>query len=271
MLEDGNAPSDPAEAEIANILAGTSDTDTADEASQMPVPQEGAAQTQGTPQQPQGFSFGGRVYKTKEEAEKAHNSLYGKFSGQQSILNQLRSALKNPKRLQELAQDPEWSEILGKLGVREMRDQYQQEQQAASQRGPDYSKLPPELQGWMREQGQRFAAHDLEREEWGFEKKLGRSVTDEEHNSVMKIIGRIGDLTYEEAWKLAFHDRLLKEAGAKAQTAASSPKGHRPLPVAGFIPGVKLNLKKPVQDMSKAEWREYVKGSEEFKNLTSRG
>lgn len=266
MPDDGtNAAPDAEALDINAILSGTSDSsDTTTESVDGTTPQ-------GAAKEASEFRFGGRSYKTQQDAEKAHNALYGKYSQQQSVLNQLKAALKDPKKLAVLARDPEWSTILAKLGIQEAQEEYDADEEAEAAAGRDYSKLPVELQGFVHDQKVQAASLVLDREEWAFERKLGRSVTAEEHNSVMEIIGRAQNLTYEEAYKLANHDRMLTEAGKKAAAQGQTkPNGERPPPHAAFIPGVKMDLKKPLTQMSKAEAREHLRQSDEFKNLMSR-
>lgn len=254
-----------AELDIQSILSGTSDEDTTGQATDTSGQQavEGQTATE--------FSFGGRAYKSKAEAEKAHNAIYGKYAEGQGIINSLKVALRDPARLKTLLADPQWAAILSKLGIKQAVEDFEQEDEKALQEGPDYSKLPQEMQHFVQEQEVKAAGWELDREEWSFERKLGRSVTNEEHDAVMRIIARADNLTYEEAWKLAFHDKLLKDAHTKAAAGSSQKaKDGRPPPIPGFVPGVKLDLKKPLDKMSKTEFREHLRGSDEFKQLMSR-
>lgn len=261
MPDETNAASD-AELDIQSILTGTSsEEETTGETAQAGQGTQAAAE----------FKFGGRSYKTQADAEKAHNTLYGKYAEQQGILNQLKAALKDPAKAAALANDPQWAPIMAKLGIQQASEEIDREEQEDKLAGRDYSKLPPELQTFIYDQQVEAAGYKLDREEWAFERKLGRAVTDEEHNAVMRIIARAQDLTYEEAWKLANHDKLLKEAAQKANAkGANGNQPNRPAPRPGFVPGVKLDLKKSITDMSKAEFREHLKQSDEFKKLLSR-
>ncbi len=205
---DGNLGGQPdIAADIDSILSGgTSQND--------PTPGSALApQQQG--QQNQGYKFGGRSYQSQQEAEKAHNQLYGKYSEQQQLFNKLKSALKDPEAYRQFAQNPEWRDILGKLGVEEAEAEYE-EAQAQESGGPAIQNLPPQLQEAYRQIQIDRETFKLDREEAGFEKKLGRPVSAEEHNAVMSIIAKADSLTYEQAFKLAFHDKPVKEAAAMA-------------------------------------------------------
>lgn len=225
----------------------------------------------GNPSQDQGslgqemsevFKFGGRQYKTQQEAEKAHNQLYGKFSESQNVLKQLKAALKDPAKLAQFQRDPAMAPILAKLGIQQAQEEFEAEE--AEQ---DSQEFTPE--SFIQQLQVQSAQTALDREEWNFERKLGRPVTDDEHNAVMKIITRAGTLSYAEAWKLAFHDKMLREAQARQKAEVEKLKSPRPRPSAGFIPGVKMDLKKPLTQMTNAEAREHLRNSEDFKNLMS--
>lgn len=250
--------------DIESILSGTSGQPESTTQSQ------GVTLQQGSGQAATEFVWGGRKYPTREAAEKAHNTLYGKYAEQQSIFNQLKAALKDPRKLAQFSKDPQWAPILAKLGIQQAEEDFEAQEEEAASRGEDYSNLPPQVQQFIHQQKVQAASLALDREEWAFERKLGRPVTNQEHDTVMQVIARAQDLTYEEAWKLAFHDKLLKEAHEKAAKAAPAAKGQRPPPIPGFVPGVKMDLKKPITDMTKAEFREHLKNSDEFKKLMSR-
>lgn len=251
--------------DIESILTGTSQSESA------------GSSAPGTPNTTQGqapageFTFGGRKYPSQQEAEKAHNTLYGRFSESQGVLNQLKAALKDPELMARFQADPKWAPILAKLGIQAAEEEVEEEREEDAQRGEDYSQLPPSMQQFIHQQKVESAGYKLDREEFQFERKLGRPVTDAEHNATMKIISRASNLSYEEGWKLAHHDRLLKESAEKAARSAPPAKGGRPAPLPSFVPGVKLDLKKPIGDMSKTEYREHLRNSDEFKNLMSRG
>lgn len=248
-------PSPDAGLDIESIISGTSDEDTAATAP------DSSGQGQG-----QEFTWGGRKYQTRQAAEQAHNKLYGEFSKQKEFMNRLKSlAQRDPEAFSALSRDPEWAGILSKLGLQEAREQVEEDERETEASGAqDFESLRDEIRV-------ERAAMSLEREESHFEKRLGRTLTDEEHNAVMKVIASSPSLNFEQAFKLAFHDKLLAEAQKKAEAAASArTPQQRPRPGALNIPGVKIDTKKKPEDMTDAEWRESLKQSPEFRNLMSR-
>lgn len=242
--------------DIASMLDGTSS-------------QQDTTNGSGDPSQDQGqlsgemadvFKFGGRAYKTQQEAEKAHNQLYGKFSESQNVLKQLKAALRDPAKLAQFQRDPSMAPILAKLGIQQAEEDMEAEEEARQQQESDPQSYAEGL-------AQDRAGLALDREEWAFERKLGRSITDDEHNAVMRIIARAGTLTYAEAWKLAFHDKMLRDAQARQKAEVQKLTRPKPGPGAHFIPGVKMDLKKPLSQMTNAEAREHLRNSDDFKNL----
>jgi hypothetical protein len=111
----------------------------------------------------------------------------------------------------------------------------------------------------------------LEREEQQFERKLKRPLSDDEHNSVMRVLQRASSLSYEEAFNLAHHKRMM-DASAKRAGQQAKPGNGRSKPPPMHVPGLKTegNGKKPA-DMSAGEFREYLKGTQEFSDMVSRG
>lgn len=214
--------------------------------------------------QSDGYKFGGRSYKTQQEAEQAHNKLYGKYSEQQSMLNQLKGALKNPKLFAELSKDPAYAQILAKLGIQQAEEEMDAEAEEDEREAGEVS-----VQSLAQQIKMDRAQFSLEREESKFERKLGRDLKSDERDAILAMIGRAPELTYEEAYKLAFHEKLLKEAQARA---GANGRGtvNRPPPTPLNIPGVKLDTKKAVGEMSKAEFREHLRQSPEFQGLMQR-
>jgi len=259
-----DAGASDAELDIQSLLSGTSDTDTAGQEAAESELAQGA-------QAADVFKFGGRQYKSQEEAEKAHNTLYGKYSEQQGIVKRLKQLLSDPKALQTLSRDPKWAPIIAKLGIQQAEEEAQADEEVAGEAEEefDWSTIPEPLQKAYRQMEVSQASIGLEREEWAFERKLGRPITDDEHNAVMRLIQKHDQLTYAEAWKLAFHDKMLKEAQAERGKASADKTRPRPIPGIG-MPGVKMDTKKRVEDMTGAEFREHLRQSDEFKNLMSR-
>lgn len=250
------------EMDIQSILTGTSGSTDTTQGSGLGGSSQSGSQSEG------GYTFAGRTFKGgQKEAEAWANKVYGQSSEQKGIINWLKTkGLKDPELLSQLAQDPEWADTLAKLGI---------EVGADATRGEDvdeneYAEGDDSPQAIMNQLKVDRAGFALEREEMAFERKLGRQVKEEEHNQVMGIIERAPSLSYAEAWKLAFHDRMLKEAHMKAQQGGQgSRRGNRPPPIPG-IPGTKVDPKKSITEMSPSEWRESLRQSDEFQNLMSR-
>ena len=209
-----------------------------------------------------GFKFGGKSYESQQAAEQAHNKLYGQFSDTKSTLNQLKEALQDPKLFAQFSKDPKWSSILAKLGIQQAEETFDRDLQEDAQAQGQFN--PQQL---MYEARVERAESQLEREEWRFERELGRAVTNDEHKTVLGLIAQHHTLTYKQAWDLAFHEKMMKEALSKAQAQGQRPKGNRPPPLPPGIPGVKLDTKKSIGNMTNAEWRENLRQSPEIQDL----
>lgn len=232
----------------------------------------------------------GREYPSLEEASKAHGALYGKYAEGQQILNWFKERLKtDPGLMEKLAGDPKWSGIAAKLGMQAAIEDLQRRRSAGRGENAeeddqedeipvvDPAKLPPEVRpmwDYLERQRQEFAVwrelQQLRWEESEFEKELKRPLTADEKKAVYGLLERAQGLTVKEAWILANHERMLREAVAKASAKAAPNKSRegRPAPVPGVgIPGVPLDLKKDPLKMNPAEWREYLKQTEEFQKL----
>jgi hypothetical protein len=113
------------------------------------------------------------------------------------------------------------------------------------------------------------------REEWAFERKLGRPLSEREQQAVYQQIDRSENLTYEEAYFLAHREQLLRsraQAGAQAEGATAPMQGSsRPKPPPRSMPGTPAPGKKSVKDMSEQEWKENLRQSGVIKELMSRG
>lgn len=259
-MGDTNMGGGGSEMDIQSILTGTSgDTET--------TPGAGAGESSLSQTQPGGgYTFAGRTFKGgQKEAEAWANKVYGQSTEQKGILNWLKTkGFQDPELLERLAQDPEWADMLGKLGIEFGAED------ARSREAEDAMAGDENSQSIMDAHREALAGITLDREEMSFERKLGRQVTEQEHNAVMGVIERAPSLSYAEAWKLANHDRLLKEAAMRSQQQAGpGRKGNRPPPIPG-IPGVKVDLKKPITAMNREEWRQSLKNSDEFQNLMRR-
>ncbi len=209
--------------------------------------QEGG-QTQG-----QTFKFANREYPNQAEAEKTFNKLYGRFSETQGLQKKLTELFKrDPDALRELARDPAWAEILGKMGIDAAAREVEERRNQETQEGPqDWNQLRDEI-------SVERAQYGLEREQFKFEKKLGRDLSGDELKAVLGTIETSPSLSFEQAFKLSFHDKLLKDAAMKAgRPSQSAGNVNRPPPPKALgISGEKLNLSKPSHQMSKEEARE---------------
>ena len=253
MQDEMNQGSD-APPDIGAILAGgtSADADTT----------EGGGSGTGTGQGSDGFKFGGKSYADQKTAEAAHNKLYGKYSESQGLLKQLKDSLSNPALFAKYSKDPAFAEILGKLGIQQAEEDLEREvdEEEAGRGGMDIQSLHEQIKVDR-------ASFSLEREETRFERKLGRDLSDDEHNAIVRIIGDAPSLTFEQAYKLAFHDKLMREAAEKSAGGGRPQNGNRPRPTPPGIPGTKLDLKKNIVDMNKEEWRQSIRQSEAFQNL----
>lgn len=264
MADNVGGESDQGNQDIESILSGTSPSDTTGGASERQgATSDQTSQGQGNGQE---FRFAGRTFKGgMKDAEKWANTTYGKYSEQQQMVNWLKTkGLTDPDLLETLSQDPEWSDMLAKLGIEGARERAEADEADDAQSGDDPRSVLQDIKVSQ-------AGLTIDREEMSFERKLGRQVTDDEHDAVMGIIGRAPSLTYAEAFKLAFHDKMLTEAQKKAQAAGQGRgrTGNRPPPIPG-VAGTKMDLKKSVRDMNGAEWRESLRQSDEFRNLMNR-
>lgn len=234
--------------DINSVLGTSPQGDTAGTGSDQSVSAQGEGTQAGT------FKFGGKDYASQSDAEKAFNKLYGKFSEGQGLQKQLTQLLRrDPNALAELAQDPEWAEMLSKMGIdaasKEVSDRQNQERAEAPQNWDEYR------QQWDVERHQ----FRLEQEQSKFEKKLGRDLAPDEARAVFDIIGNAPSLSIEQAYRLAFHDKLLKEAVAKATSGRSANTSGRPKPPPSLMPGSKLDMKKPIHLQNKDEARESMR------------
>lgn len=186
--------------------------------------------TQSAPQSQQEKLLAGK-YKTVQDLEKGYLSQNKGYQQQSQRAKQLESMLQNPKFADWAAKDPEMREALSKLGYElQEEDSRQDERQSGG--------------AWNGDQNDpRFVAEVVRQEsrmQWDqfrFEKKLGRDLSDQEIRNVKQQIVMAPRLTWEQAWKLTPH--FEKEMAAKHEkelTAARgrSPVGNRPRPV---VPG----------------------------------
>jgi hypothetical protein len=216
------------------------------------------------------YKFAGRTWKGgQKEAEAAWNKIYGGYSERQGLVNALKGA--DAETLAVLARDPKVAQILAKFGI---------------------SAAEVEAQGLMdRRQGgeQQMSHEDMQREiklerhqnrilreEWAFERKMGRPVSEREQQAVYKQLERSEDLSYEEAYFLAHRQQILKaQAQQRAASGTAAPglaqEGGRPKPPPRSMPGSAVPGKKSMADMSEQEWKNNLRESGLIKEMLSKG
>lgn len=214
----------------------------------------------------QGFKFAGKEYKDQSAAEKSFQKLYGKYSENQNIINTVKKALNNPDLMESLSEDPAWADIFAKLGIDmavENAEKSGMEDEESSQ-NPNMDRV---YQEWQVER-EEFR---LEREQSKFEKKLGRDLSRDEQTAILRIISRASSLTFEEAWKLAMHDKLLAQQNqARAAANPQKPASNRPAPPPVRTPGAPAPGRKGVAQMSNSEWKDNLANDPEIRELLSR-
>lgn len=216
------------------------------------------------------YKFGGRTWKGgQKEAEAAFNKIYGGYSEQRGFINALKEAAKrDPESLAALARDPKMAGILSKLGIQAAEQRFQRDLEGEREETLSHDDV-------MREIGIERRQNAILREEWAFERKLGRPITPREQEAVYRMIERAENLTYEEAYFLAHREQLLKRQ-AQAAAASSTPQpgstqaGGRPKPPPRNVPGSPAPGKKSVAEMSEQEWKENLKQSGIIKELLSK-
>jgi hypothetical protein len=215
------------------------------------------------------YKFAGRTWKGgQREAETAWNKMYGKFSESQGLLNQLKQIAKDdPELAQELSQDPRLAGIFAKLGV----ESAEQSIRGNSQRQQGNGMSPEDYHQELVIERQQ---NRILREEWGFERKLGRQLSEREQQAVYKQLERSENLSYEEAYFLAHREQIMKrQAQANAAQGQGLPQnaGGRPKPPPRSMPGTPAPGRKSVSDMSESEWKDNLRQSGVIKELMSRG
>lgn len=227
--------------------------------------ESGGIEQAGGQAQGQAFKFAGRDYANQSAAEKAVKQLYGQFADTKGLVNTIKKAMNNPEMLEALKDDPQWAPILEKLGIESATDEVRrQDRQQAGQ--------PQSQEQIYREWQIERDIDRIEREEWRFEKQLGRSLTPEERRNTLQMIKQADTLTFDQAYFLGNKDRVLAQARQPAAPAGGAkPAGNRPAPppVRGSQGGP-VNGKKGVHQMGANEWKENLRNSEEFKEILSR-
>lgn len=231
---------------------------------------QGGTQQQGVDAQAQAaapFKFAGRTWNGgQKEAEAAWNKLYGGYSDRQGLVNALKNG--NPELLAAIAQDPKMAQILGKLGIEAAKQAYGGQRQMGAQEQMSPEQMVQEFRIERRQ-------NEILREEFAFEKQLGRPLTPKEMDAVYAVLQRAGnEVSYEEAYFLAHRQQLLRQqaqVNAAQQGAQAQQASGRPKPPPRSIPGTPAPGRKSVKDMSKEEWRANLKQSGLVQQMMSKG
>lgn len=262
----GGSPDASGSMDLDSLLGGTSPQGETTPGLQDGMPGQGD-DLGGTPEP---YKFGGRTWKGgQKEAETAWNKVYGAYSEQKGLVNALKEvAQRDPELASRLAQDPRVAQILAKFGINSAKSEMDGLMDRRQDGQPSYEDIQKEI---------KLERHQnrILREEWGFERKLGRPITEREQQAVYKQLERSEDLTYEEAYFLAHRQQILR-AQAQQRAAGTVPpgpaqEGGRPKPPPRSMPGTPAPGKKSVSDMSEAEWKDNLRQSGIVKELMSRG
>lgn len=211
----------------------------------------------------QAFKFAGREYANQSAAEKAVKQLYGQFADTKGIVNTIKKALNNPELLEALQGDPQWAPILEKLGIEAAAEEVARQDRQTGQ--------PQSQEQIYREWQIERDIDRIEREEWRFEKQLGRSLSPEERRNTLQMIKQADTLTFEQAYFLGNRERVMAQARQPAVQPNGKPAGNRPAPppVRGSQGGP-VSGKKGVHQMKDPEWKENLRNSPEFQEILSR-
>lgn len=255
MAPEGNAT--PVESPLLND-SGAASGDSLEQA--LGLQDSGAYQAGG---QAQGqFKFAGRNYANQAAAEKWVNELRGKHSESQGLMNTVKKALNDPELLEALQQDPKWAPILEKLGIEAEAQDVRRQDARQQQSTPE-----EQHREWQVERD----IDRLEREEYRFERQLGRPLTAEERRNTLLMIKQADTLSWEQAYWLGNRESVMAQARQPAVPPTGRPAGNRPAPppVRGSQGGP-MTTKKGVHQMKDAEWKENLRNSDEMKEILSR-
>lgn len=213
--------------------------------------------------QPQ-YKFAGKEYPNQAAAEAAYKKLYGSYSETRGIVNTVKEALKNPELLEALSEDPKWASIFAKLGIEADGAQQNSDERPERQNGQSNQEFQQQMRQWQVERD----VDRIEREEFRFERELGRPLNQEERRATLEIVRRAESLSFKEAYQLANHERLLEES--RKAGSAPRPSSGRPAPPPSRLPGQKVSTQKPVNKMSDSEWKENLRTDPDIRELLSR-
>lgn len=214
------------------------------------------------------FKFSGREWDNQQAAEKWANKTYGQLSESQGIIKMVKAILQDPERLRAASQDPNWAPILAKLGIEAAEDELGESDEPTEEGEANPADREQELGRQLEVRMHRF---DLKMELADLQEEIGRKMTDEEWNATLKLIQKHQSLTARDAYFLANRERIMSAQQKKlTEMKDAATKKARPRPLPTGVPGTHFDLKKKVEDMSDAEFREYVKSTPDFQALVSR-
>jgi hypothetical protein len=230
---------------------------------ELGLQESGTSSAGGQSQQGQAFKFAGREYPNQQAAEKAVKQLYGQFADTKGIMNTVKKALNDPELLEALQDDPKWAPILEKLGIEEAGRQVREADRRADK--------PQSQEEVYREWQVEREVDRIEREEYRFERQLGRPMTPTEQRNTLAIIKQLDKISYADAYFLGNRDAVMAQARQPAAPGAGKPSNRpAPPPVRGSA-GAPVNGKKGVHTLSENDWKENLRSSPEFKEILSRG
>lgn len=199
------------------------------------------------------FEVAGRKWKTRDEFEKSYRSLLGEFSRGQSKAKTLEKLLQDPEIAARVAEDPEIADALRKAGIELREEEVRRSGEETPDPADEIDENSVEFRMARMEYREQFREERRE-----IESELKRALNEEERSSMRKLMSDIPRLSLRQAYLLATADKRMKEAYEKGREAGS-PKGRRPPPIPGVLPGQPMDSRKSVQEMSKGEFREHLK------------
>ena len=194
-------------------------------------------------------------YKTPQDLEKGYLNQNKGFRQLQTRAQQLETMLQNPKFHAWAANDPEMKEALSKLGYELQEEDTRQDERSSGG-------------AWNGDQNDpRFVAEVVRQEsrmQWDqfrFEKKLGRDLSENEIRSVKQQIVMAPRLSWEQAWKLTPHFEKEMASKHEKELAAAQRKGpvNRPRPVTpGALSGPKTPQGKSALGLKEGEKADFI-------------
>lgn len=164
-------------------------------------------------------------------------------------LKVLEEIVKNPALHQLAQQNPAIRAALAKAGY-----QLAEEEEEAQGMDEEEDESSPLYQLQLEVQTMKLQ-QQYQRQYDSFVHKLGRGLTEEEHQAVVGKLKAIDGLSVEEAWMLTPHyaKQVAREREKAVAEATRKAKPRRPMPHAQAMPGEKLDLKKHPGQMNERE------------------